>query len=151
MLYIFGDITPAVAGQAIKELDDFGHSEIAISSIGGDVGAGLALFDAIRRHKAKTIAYGSVMSIAFLVFQAGIERLAMPSSLFYVHNVAPVISGVTPTSVKSATWVDIVLKRLVTGRSGMEESAYDQLVMSDEVFDANRAVELNFADGIKGE
>lgn len=101
-IYIFGDIVdpttqefwgmPAdVSGyslvQEIKDLD-VDVINVRINSYGGMVSEGLAIYNALRDHKAKirTIVDGFACSAASVVFMAGDERIMHPASLLMIHN-----------------------------------------------------------------
>jgi len=96
-VYIFGDIVSlpwlesdvssyALASQ-IERLDvDTIH--VYINSYGGEVAEGLAIYNQLRRHKArvKTYCEGFACSAASVVFMAGDERIMSHSSLLMIHN-----------------------------------------------------------------
>lgn len=62
--------------------------EIAILSRGGDIEAGMALYDTIRSRDNQIITsgYGYVESIAVWVYIAGDKRIAYPNARFMVHK-----------------------------------------------------------------
>lgn len=96
-IYIYGDIV----SWPLLESDVSSHSlakEIAglevdqinvyINSYGGEVAEGLAIYNALRRHKAKvrTVCDGFACSAASVVFMAGDERVMSNASLLMIHN-----------------------------------------------------------------
>lgn len=96
-LYIYGDITSfkffeddVTAKNIIDEIKAITASTINvyISSYGGEVQAGLAIYNALKRHSAKvrTICDGFACSIASVIFMAGEERIMNDSSLLMIHN-----------------------------------------------------------------
>ncbi len=64
--------------------------EIYLSSPGGDVYEGLAIYDAIMACPCDIhiIASGKIMSAAFIIFLAGDIRLAAPHTTFMMHSVS---------------------------------------------------------------
>lgn len=72
----------------INEMTDVDEIEVHISSYGGEVVEGLAIYNALKNHKAKvtTINDGFACSIASVIFCAGDRRLMNESSLLMIHN-----------------------------------------------------------------
>lgn len=98
-IYIYGDITSwdwfeeDVSSYTLaKELeslsDNIGQVNIFINSYGGEVKEGLAIYNALKRHKAKvvTVCDGFACSAASVVFMAGDERVMSNASLLMIHN-----------------------------------------------------------------
>ena len=61
---------------------------VFINSYGGEVAEGLAIYNNLRRHKAKVKTYcdGFACSIASVVFMSGDERIMSNASLLMIHN-----------------------------------------------------------------
>lgn len=104
-LYIFGDIVSypwTELGEAsgmsivnqIKNLD-VDEIRVHIDSYGGSVSEGWAIYNALRQHPAKIVAYGDgfVASAALYPFLAGDERIASSLSAYYFHQVMVSASG----------------------------------------------------------
>lgn len=98
-LNIYGDITSlpykdlgeVSADNLSKQLETLGDVEqidVYINSYGGEVKEGLAIYNALKRHKAKVTTYcdGFACSIASVIFMAGDERVMNESSLLMIHN-----------------------------------------------------------------
>lgn len=96
-IYILGDITSwkwfesDVTAQEV--IDKIAHSEakeidVYISSYGGDVSEGLAIYNALKQSNAKVTTYclSFACSIASVIFMAGTERKMSESSLLMIHN-----------------------------------------------------------------
>lgn len=94
---IYGDITswPWIESDVSsynlsKELDglDVDVINVYINSYGGEVSEGWAIYNALKRHKAKikTIDDGFAASVASVIFMAGDERIMSNLSLLFVHN-----------------------------------------------------------------
>ena len=64
---------------------------VYINSYGGEVAEGLAIYNSLKRHKAKVKTYcdGFACSIASVIFMAGDERIMSTASLLMIHNVLP--------------------------------------------------------------
>ena len=68
---------------------------VYINSYGGEVAEGLAIYNQLKRHKAKvkTICDGFACSAASVVFMAGDERVMSTASLLMIHNAWTWASG----------------------------------------------------------
>ncbi len=87
---------PALMGVISNEIND-GVEEItlAFSSPGGQVTEGIALYNFLKGVPAKLTVHniGQVDSIANVIFMAGDERLAVPTSSFFFHDVGITVNG----------------------------------------------------------
>ncbi len=94
---IYGDISAYSDGEnanirslakVLEEMTDVKRLNVYINSYGGEVAEGLAIYNALKRHKAKvrTICDGFACSIASVIFMAGDERIMNDSSLLMIHN-----------------------------------------------------------------
>lgn len=103
---IYGDITSwewydsDVSSYTLsKELDsipeDIETINVYINSYGGEVAEGLAIYNSLKRHKAKVKTYcdGFACSIASVIFMAGEERIVSSASLLMIHNAWTYASG----------------------------------------------------------
>lgn len=72
----------------LDSLTDVSRINVYINSYGGEVAEGLAIYNALKRHKAKVVTYcdGFAASIASVIFMAGDERIMSDSSLLMIHN-----------------------------------------------------------------
>ena len=96
-IYIFGDIvswewteSDVSSYTLAKEIEglDVDVINVYINSYGGEVAEGLAIYNQLRRHKAKVKTYceGFACSAASVVFMAGDERVMSNASLLMIHN-----------------------------------------------------------------
>jgi ATP-dependent Clp protease protease subunit len=96
-VYIFGDIvswpwleSDVSSYTLAKEIEglDVDTINVFINSYGGEVAEGLAIYNQLRRHKAKVKTYcdGFACSAASVVFMAGDERIMSNASLLMIHN-----------------------------------------------------------------
>lgn len=97
-VYIYGDIvswpwfeSDVSSYSLAKEIEglEVDRINVYINSYGGEVAEGLAIYNALRRHKAKikTVCDGFACSAASVVFMAGDERVMSNASLLFIHNV----------------------------------------------------------------
>ena len=103
-IVIYGDITSwewldsDVSSYTLSKLiteTDAAHIRIRINSYGGEVAEGLAIYNALKNHKAEitTVCDGFACSAASVVFMAGDTRLMNPASLLMIHNAWSSASG----------------------------------------------------------
>ena len=98
-IYIFGDIvswelfeSDVSSYSLVKEIEslpeDIETIDVFINSYGGEVAEGLAIYNVLRRYKAKVKTYceGFACSAASVVFMAGDERIMSNASLLMIHN-----------------------------------------------------------------
>ncbi|WP_461367322.1 Clp protease ClpP, partial [Candidatus Darwinibacter acetoxidans] len=91
-IYIYGDIvselwkwyeSDVTSHEIVKEIEglDVDVINCYINSYGGEVAEGLAIYNALKRHKAKVRTYcdGFACSAASVVFMAGDERIMSAS------------------------------------------------------------------------
>jgi ATP-dependent Clp protease protease subunit len=83
-----GEVSAVSLSKQLEALGDVEQIDVYINSYGGEVAEGLAIYNALRRHKAKVRTYcdGFACSIASVIFMAGDERIMNESSLLMIHN-----------------------------------------------------------------
>ncbi len=83
-----GETSAVTLSRKLEELGDVSKINVYINSYGGEVAEGLAIYNALKRHKAKVTTYcdGFAASIASVIFMAGDERIMSESSLLMIHN-----------------------------------------------------------------
>jgi ATP-dependent protease ClpP protease subunit len=87
-LHVFGEVDENLANALFEQLPadlDIGRP-LKISSMGGDLGMGLAVYDELKKREPTIIATGIVGSAASLIYLAGKVRLATPNTLFIIHE-----------------------------------------------------------------
>lgn len=133
---------------------------IRVNSPGGDVTAGLALYDqlkAIDQYKAPvtTVALGMTASMAGIIFQSGRERIISPNATFLIHEVSVTFgpNGVTRSEMDDINASIARMNRRLYGilaeRSTMSIDEIDTAAKrKDWEIDAEEAVKLGFADKV---
>lgn len=103
------DVSSYTLSKQIENLDvDTIH--VYINSYGGEVAEGLAIYNALKRHKAKVITYcdGFACSISSVIFMAGDERIMSIASLLMIHNAWTRASGNANELRKQADDLDVI-------------------------------------------
>lgn len=171
-LHILGDITSGWLGlfkadadtdsldvaNALADLPET-CSEITvhINSMGGEVAQGVAIYNALKAHKAHvtTVCEGFACSIASVVFMAGDTRVMRDASLLMIHNAWMNARGDSADLRKAADDLDTITE--LSKRAYMSH-ATDALTreMLDELMDSEtwilpeQAVEWGLATEVDG-
>lgn len=90
-----GEVSAVNLSKQLDALGDVNEINVYINSYGGEVAEGLAIYNALKRHKAKVTTFcdGFACSIASVIFMAGDERVMSESSLLMIHNAWTWASG----------------------------------------------------------
>lgn len=162
-LYIYGDITSfkwfeedVTAKNIIDELNGITASTINvyISSYGGEVQAGLAIYNALKRHKAKvrTICDGFACSIASVIFMAGEERIMNDASLLMIHNAWTFAEGNAEQLRKQADDLEKITNASVEAyksHSSLSEEEIRALMDAETWISPEEAMSYGFATSIE--
>lgn len=83
-----GEMSAVNLSRQLETMGDVNQINVYINSYGGEVAEGLAIYNALRRHKAEVVTYcdGFACSIASVIFMAGDVRIMNESSLLMIHN-----------------------------------------------------------------
>ena len=98
-IHLFGEIHTAITKSTILALRDLDKTDgiinIELSSDGGNVSDGLALYEAIRscKNQVNTVGVGDVQSIALIVYLAGTVRTAQKNITFMDHPASIELDG----------------------------------------------------------
>lgn len=164
-LDIYGDISSCwwdddamSASKLSKQLDELGdvsQINVHINSYGGEVAEGLAIYSALRRHKARvrTTCDGFACSIASVIFMAGDERLMSDASLLMIHNAWTSAWGVNAADLrKLADDMDTITsasKSAYMARVSIAEDELTELMDAETWISPADAVDMGFATAIE--
>lgn len=161
-IQIYGDITPCprlksdvsayLLSEQIEGLD-VDTINVHISSYGGEVSEGWAIYNALKSHKAKihTFADGFACSIASVIFMAGERRTMSEVSALMIHEVSIIASGNAKDLRKEAEALE-----LMTGLSAkayqehvtISEEKLKEMMAAETWITPESAVEMGFATDI---
>lgn len=160
-IYIYGDITswPWIESDVSsytlsKELQELDESieqiNVYINSYGGEVAEGLAIYNALKRHKAKvtTIVDGFACSIASVIFAAGDERVMSNTSLLMIHNAWSWAAGDSNDFKKEAEDLEKITEASVNAYMEIVNITKEELkeMMDEETWlSGEEALEMGFA------
>lgn len=157
---IYGDITSwawfddeisaSTLSKQLEELGDVDEIHVFINSYGGEVAEGLAIYNALRRHKAKITTYcdGFACSIASVIFMAGDERVMNEASLLMIHNAWTWASGNAEELRKQADDLEKITQASVEAykaHSSLSEDEIKELMNAETWILPSEALEYGFA------
>lgn len=161
VVWLVGEMTDESAAEAIAKMVEL-HIEdrvkpmvLMVFSPGGDVTAGLALYDVIRQlGNVDTYALGRVQSAALLPFVAGETRYVYENVQFYVHRA---IVGMNEVTVDASRSYIAETERYEQGHcrklalhSRVSAGEWAKMRREERRFGAAEALEWGLADEVVG-
>lgn len=160
---IYGDITSwpwhesdVSAYLLSKQIDGIEADtiDVYINSYGGEVSEGLAIYNALKRHKAKVITHcdGFACSAASVVFMAGDERVMGDASLLMIHNAWSGAVGNAAELRKAADDLETISEAAANAYRaavGIDDAELTRLLADETWLSPQDAVSMGFATGIE--
>lgn len=148
-----GEMSSNILSKQLEAMGDVNEIHVYINSYGGEVAEGLAIYNALRRHKAKVITYcdGFACSIASVIFMAGDERIMNESSLLMIHNAWTFASGNSAELRKIAEDMDKITQASVEAyksHSVLSEKQIKKMMDAETWILPSEALEYGFATKI---
>lgn len=145
------DITPQLFKDEL--LAGNGDVTVWINSPGGDCVAAAQIYNMLMDYKGSiTIKIdGIAASAASVIAMAGTKVLMSPVSMMMIHNPATVVWGDTAEMQKAIDMLSEVKESIVNAyeiKTGMSRAKLSHLMDAESWMNANKAVELGFADDI---
>lgn len=130
-----------------------GDITVWVNSPGGDCTAAAQIYNMLRDYKGKVTVKidGIAASAASVVAMAGDRVLMSPVSMMMIHNPSTIAMGNSADMQKAIEMLDAVKDSIINAyrlKSGLSRSKISQLMDDETWLDANKAVELHFADGV---
>lgn len=149
-----GEVSAYNLSKQLDELTDVTEINVYINSYGGEVAEGLAIYNALKRHKAKIKTYcdGFACSIASVIFMAGEERVMNESSLLMIHNAWSWACGNANEMRKQADDLDKITQASVIAyksHSTLSEEEIKELLDNEAWLLPEEALEYGFATSIE--
>lgn len=124
-----------------------------IDSWGGDVFAGVGMYNALKEHKGKVTVKidGKAVSAASIIAMAGEETWMTPGSIIMAHNPWSFNAGEAKDMRHAADVLDEVKNAIInvyTLKTGKDKKYLSKLMDNETWMSAKTAVEEGFADGI---
>lgn len=149
----FGETNAVILSRQLEALGDVNEIHVFINSNGGEVAEGLAIYNALKRHKAKVVTYcdGFACSIASVIFMAGDERVMSKSSLLMIHNAWTFASGNAEELRKQAGDLEKINQASVEAykaRSSLNEDEIKTLMDAESWILPDEALSYGFATSV---
>jgi ATP-dependent Clp protease protease subunit len=145
------DVTPAL----FKSDLDAGKGPITvwINSPGGDVWAAAQIYNMLLSYSGKVTVKidGLAASAASVIAMAGDEVLVSPVSMLMIHNPATAAMGDKDDLAQAISMLDSVKDSILNAyvkKTGLSKNKLSKLMDDETWMDANKAVELGFADRV---
>ena len=145
------DVTPAL----FKSDLDSGKGPITvwINSPGGDVWAAAQIYNMLLSYGEKVTVKidGLAASAASVIAMAGDEVLVSPVSMLMIHNPSTMAMGDKDDLTQAISMLDSVKDSILNAyvkKTGLSKNKLSKLMDDETWMDANKAVELHFADRV---
>ena len=145
------DITPALFRAELEKCS--APITVYINSPGGDCVAAAQIYTMLMDypHDVTVKIDGIAASAASVIAMAGTKVLMSPVSMMMIHNPATVAMGDHSDMEKAIAMLDSVKESIINAyaiKTGISRKELSAMMDSETWMDANKAVELGFADGI---
>lgn len=145
------EVTPDLFRDELKQ--HAGDLTVVINSPGGDVFAGLAIYNALVNHNGNVTVRvdGLAASIASVIAMAGDKIIMSPGSMIMIHRPSVYAAGTVDDMEKAK---DVLMKieegitPIYAKRTGLDEDKIAELLEAETWMLADKAVELGFADEV---
>lgn len=159
MIKLIGDVSDDLVAdfheqvtKQLREKPSKTNLTVLLSTYGGDVYAGLAIYDAIQgwsknRGRTKVIATGACMSAgSMIILQSADIRLATPNTHLMVHYGTEENDSVGTS--KHNKKLNREMREILLKRTGKPARTVSSWFSKDTYFDVQEAVERNLIDGV---
>ena len=145
------DITPQLFKDELNS--GTGNITVWINSPGGDCVAAAQIYNMLMDYKGNVTVKidGIAASAASVIAMAGTEVLMSPVSMLMIHNAMRVAMGDAAEMEKAIDMLASVKESIINAyeiKTGMSRAKISHLMDDETWMDANKAVELGFADDV---
>lgn len=145
------DVTPALFRDELNS--GTGDITVWINSPGGDCIAAAQIYNMLSAYDGKVTVKidGIAASAASVIAMAGDEVLMSPVSMMMIHNPATIAFGDHSEMKKAMDMLSEVKESIINAyvlKTGQSRAKLSHLMDAETWMDANKAVELGFADDI---
>lgn len=145
------DVTPQLFKDEL--MSGTGNITVWINSPGGDCVAAAQIYNMLMDypHDVTVKIDGIAASAASVIAMAGTKVLMSPVSMLMIHNPATIAFGDHTEMQKAIEMLDSVKNSIINAyeiKTGLTRAKLSHLMDAETWMDANKAMELGFADGI---
>lgn len=128
-----------------------GALTVRINSPGGDVSAGVAMYNMLNEHEGEVTVKvdGIAASIASLIAMAGDKIVMLPGAMMMVHKPWTIAAGNSDDMTQVVEMLEKTGESMIpiyAARTGLSEERVEELLKAETWMTASDAVELGFAD-----
>lgn len=128
-----------------------GALTVRINSPGGDVSAGVAMYNMLNEHEGEVTVKvdGIAASIASLIAMAGDKIVMLPGSMMMVHKPWTIAAGNSDDMTQVVEMLEKTGESMIpiyAARTGLSKERIEDLLKAETWMTASDAVELGFAD-----
>ena len=145
------DITPKLFRDEL--MAGYGDITVWLNSPGGCCVAAAQIYNMLMDYKGSVTVKidGIAASAASVIAMAGTKVLMSPVSMMFIHNPMTVALGDSDERQKAIEMLHEVKESIINAyeiKTGLSRAKLSRLMDAETWMDANKAVELGFADGI---
>lgn len=145
------DVTPALFREELNS--GTGNITVWINSPGGDCVAAAQIYNMLMDYKGDVTVKidGIAASAASVIAMAGTKVLVSPVSMIMIHNPATIAFGDAGEMQRAIDMLAEVKESIVNAyeiKTGLSRTKLSHLMDAETWMDANKAVELGFADEV---
>lgn len=149
----WGGVTAEGVASALKAANG-GNVNVRISSPGGSVSEGVAIYNLLKSHTGKVTAVvdGIAASIASVVAMGASEVVMGEGAMLFIHM--PLVTDMAGNAEelrKTAAELDkfgSIITDIYAARTGMERARIEEIMLGETYLTAQEAVDMKFADRI---
>jgi ATP-dependent Clp protease protease subunit len=156
--YYEDDITPNMVKNALSEVSNVEFIDVYVNSPGGNVFAGHAIYNILKRHPAliRISVDGIAASAMSVVLQAGDERIIAPNGIVMIHNPMGAIWDYSYAKDirKYADDLDKVqgtIEDTYLEKVNIDRDKLIELMDAETYMNASESIEMGFVDSLAGE
>ncbi len=149
------DVSAYGLSKQLAELEGVETINVNINSYGGEVAEGLAIYNALKRHKARVVTRcdGFACSIASVIFAAGDERVMHDASLLMIHNAWTSVWGANAAELrKQADDLDTITqasRNAYMANVSITEEELSALMDAETWISPQDALDMGFATSVE--
>lgn len=159
-LMIYDEIGPSYwglidAGMVIDALRQMQgkHATVRLNTPGGSVDEGIAMFNAIKKHKGgvTVVADSLAASMGSYLLQAGEKRIVASNAMVMIHDPWSIAIGNAADFRKSADVLDKYADRMIpdyAARSGKSADEIREIMLAETWYVGQEIVDAGFADQV---
>lgn len=161
VITMVGEVTEASSAEVVARIEALDRSapgkeiELDITTVGGDVYAGLGVVDAMHHaiSPIKTVCKGYCMSMGAVILASGTpgRRFAQPLATILIHQLSTQSQGSLAeikNNYEEALRIEAVIDGIFTKATGLDEKTLQTEMNHDNFMTAQKAKELHIIDEV---